>query len=433
MLADNVPAWAPEGTRQARADLSRLIEPGDLLGSITVSVLGAERTLHLIRSGQKPSASDQQNVGEAAESSGLTPRQRKLSEALARWRTRLAQIGDTQMLRSLGRQGGGLLIPEDAAWPRQLGDLGAAQPIGLWFRLSGSDDHDPYASVNGHLPRSGRSVAVVGSREMTDYGGHVAWETARELAGYSVTVISGGAYGIDAAAHRGTLAGAQRGHRPAIAVLAGGVDRLYPAGNEGLFKDVLRHGIVLSEMAPGSAPTRHRFLQRNRIIAALSAAVVVVEARWRSGALSTAHHAMDIGRPVGAVPGSVLSASSAGCHRLLRHTPAHVVTDAADVMELVAAEGPHIGAQAPEVIESSQRHAPVEDFSSALDGLDEAARRIYDALPVRRVTTPGRLSEIAGLPIPQIFAGLSRLERTRLVRRSQGGWGRAAPSRDIGS
>lgn len=428
MLADDCPTWAPEETRQARADLSRLIEPGDLLGQLAVAALGADEAVELIRSGREPTALQQQTVGEAAESAGLMPRQRKLSEALERWRTRLPQIGDTQMLNSLRRQGGGLLIPEDAAWPRQLEDLGPAQPLALWFRLAGGDS-DPYREVWGRLPGAGRSVALVGSREMTDYGGHVAWEAARELAGHSVTVISGGAYGIDAAAHRGSVAGAQHGHWPGVAVLAGGVDRLYPAGNDRLLRDLLKQGMVLSEMAPGSAPTRHRFLQRNRLIAALAAAVVVVEARWRSGALSTAHHALDIGRPVGVVPGSVFSVSSAGCHRLLRHTPAQVVTDAADILELVAAATPHPGAEGQDCIETVQDHVTNDDSPSVVDGLDEVARRIYDALPVRRVTTPGRLSAIAGLPMPQIYGGLSRLERRKLVRRTQGGWGRSAPSR----
>ncbi|TLP79347.1 DNA-processing protein DprA [Nesterenkonia sphaerica] len=419
---DDTPAWAPESIRQARADLSRLIEPGDLLGSLTVSALGAEPALDLIRSGTGPSDRVQQQVGEAAETAGLTARQRKLAPALERWRTRRGQTGHRRMLDSLRRRGGGLLIPEDAAWPRQLHDLGAAQPVALWFRVAPGES-DPYIEAPARLPHPARSVAVVGSREMTDYGAQVAWETARQLAAHGVSVVSGGAYGIDAAAHRGSLEGADEEQRPAVAVLAGGVDRLYPAGNERLLHAVMDRGIIFSEMAPGSAPTRHRFLQRNRLIAALAAATVVVEARWRSGALSTAHHAMDIGRPVGAVPGSVHSASSAGCHRLLRHTPAQLVTDAADVMELVAAD-------AAGVLAAPDGHPAPEGASkplgeSATDGLGDIDRRIYDALPVRSATTPSRLSEVAGLPIPHIFGALTRLERKKLVRRTTAGWGRA--------
>jgi DNA processing protein len=415
--------WAAASTRQARAGLSRLIEPGDLLGPLTVAVLGPEHTLQLIRSGTGPTAQEQQRVGQAAEESGLTAWQRRLSAALERWRTRLPQIRDTQMLRSLRRCGGGLLIPEDAAWPPQLTDLGTAQPLALWFRVAAGDS-DPYALAPARLPQPGRSVAVVGSREMTDYGGRVAWETARELAVHGVSIISGGAYGIDAAAHRGSLAGAPEDSWPALAVLAGGVDRLYPAGNDRLLHAILDRGIIVSEMAPGSAPTRHRFLQRNRLIAALAAGTVVVEARWRSGALSTAHHAMDIGRPVGAVPGSVHSASSAGCHRLLRQTPAQLITDAADIMELVAADGAHPGWTRDFRPAATAAGAASAESRFATDGLGEIDRRIYEALPVRSTTTPSRLSEVAGLPIPQIFGGLTRLERKKLVRRTSGGWRR---------
>ncbi|RJN31089.1 DNA-processing protein DprA [Nesterenkonia natronophila] len=415
--------WAATSTRHARAGLSRLIEPGDLLGPLTVEVLGAEQTLELIASGTGPTPQEQQRVGEAAEASGLTARQRRLPAALQRWRTRLPQIRDTQMLRSLYRCGGGLLIPEDAAWPRQLNDLGPAQPLALWFRVAAGDS-DPYSLAPARLPQAGRSVAVVGSREMTDYGGKVAWETARELAAHGVSIISGGAYGIDAAAHRGSLDGAQEDGWPALAVLAGGVDRFYPAGNDRLLHAILDRGIILSEMPPGSAPTRHRFLQRNRLIAALAAGTVVVEARWRSGALSTAHHAMDIGRPVGAVPGSVYSASSAGCHRLLRHTPAQLITDAADIMELVAADGADPGW--PPGLRPAASAAVTGDAESrsATDGLGEVDRRIFEALPVRSTTTPSRLSEAAGLPMPQVLGGLTRLERKRLVHRTGGRWGR---------
>lgn len=428
MLTNDPAVWASDATRLARANLCRLIEPGDLLGSLTVSVLGAEPTLHLICSGREPTTTEQQNVGEAAESSGVTARQRKLSEALSRWRTRLPQLGDTQMLQSLVRRGAGLIIPEDTAWPSQLDDLGAARPLALWFRLS-AEHPDPYSEAAHRWPHPGRIVALVGSREMTDYGGRIAWDTAAELARSGVCVISGGAYGVDAAAHRGSMAGAAADSWPALAVLAGGVDRFYPAGNEQLLHSILDHGLVLSEVAPGSAPTRHRFLQRNRVIAALSSAVVVVEARWRSGALSTAHRALDIGRPVGAVPGSVLSASSAGCHRLLRDTPTQVVTDAAEIMELVAAQNTVTVREDSAPTTALQRGRPEPEQISAMDGLSDVERLIYDALPVRRVTTPSRLSQVAGLPIPQIFGGLTRLQRKHLVRRTQGGWGRTTSNR----
>lgn len=416
--------WARESLRRQRAKLSRLIEPGDLLGILTVQTLGPEQAYTLITSGSKPADNQQQAVGEAAETAGLGPRQRRLGEGLQRWRTRLSQIGGSDSLKALHKTGGGILVPEDTAWPRQLGDLGPAEPLALWFRCAGPGD-DPYQKVNTRLPRQGRSAALVGSREMTDYGGRVAWEVAAELAGHGVSIISGGAYGIDAAAHRGALAAQQTsdGERlpagsPTLAVLAGGVDKLYPAGNERLLHAVLESGLVLSELAPGSAPTRHRFLQRNRIIAALAEVTVVVEARWRSGAQSTAHHALSLGRPVGAVPGPVTSPSSAGCHRLLRETPTQLITDAAEVMELVA------GAGEPAVCPPRDARAQTAGSTAQTDGLNQVEKLLYDALPVSRSTSIEKLCEVAGLPVPQVLAGMTRLQRHGLASGAAGRWKR---------
>lgn len=418
------PVWAQKDIRESRAALCRLIEPGDLLGTVTIRSLGVRQTEHLIRSGQRATGAQQQAVGEAAEAAGLGPRQRNVADALVRWRTRLSQLGGARMLNALYRRGGGIIVPEDQVWPEQLGDLGAAEPIALWFRLA-ARDKEPYGAVARRLPRPGRSIALVGSREMTDPGGRAAWETASELAGHGVCVVSGGAYGIDAAAHRGALAPGPEETAPTLAILAGGVDRLYPAGNARLLQQVMEPGMVLSEMAPGSAPTRHRFLQRNRIIAALTAATVVVEARARSGALATAHHALEIGRPVGAVPGNIYSASSAGCHQLLRQTPAQLVTDAAEVMQLVAGE---VADAVSQEIDQPMLPGPVhaDDPRSAVDGLSDLERRIYDALPVRRFTTVGKLSEVAGLPVPQILSGLTRLQRKRLAKAGSGSWARTS-------
>jgi DNA processing protein len=156
------------------------------------------------------------------------------------------------------------------------------------------------------------------------------------LAQRGICIVSGLAYGIDAHAHRAALAGSQ-GEGPAtLAVLAGGLDRDYPSGNADLAAAIRGNGLTLSELPPGSAPTRYRFLQRNRIIAALAGVTCVVEARWRSGALNTAHHAETIARHVAAVPGSVHSANSAGCHRLLKDGSAVLVSDAAELAELLA-------------------------------------------------------------------------------------------------
>ncbi len=175
-------------------------------------------------------------------------------------------------------------------------------------------------------------MSIVGSRAATGYGAHVASEIAADLAEQGWAVVSGGAYGIDAAAHRGALAA--RG--VTIAILACGLDQPYPAGHAALFTDVAGDGLVVSEWPPGRRPARVRFLIRNRTIAALTCGTVVVEAGERSGALNTAGHAAELGQPLMAVPGPVTSAQSAGCHRIIREWDATCVTCAADVIEMVS-------------------------------------------------------------------------------------------------
>ena len=199
---------------------------------------------------------------------------------------------------------------------------------------------------------------------------------------------------------------------PTIAVMAGGVDRFYPSGNEDLLRAVCNQGAVLAEVPPGSAPTRYRFLQRNRLIAALAAVTVVVEARWRSGALNTAHHAETLGRSVGAVPGSVHSANSAGCHRLLRDGGAVCVTDAAEVAELASASGDGLA----------------EDFRQGAvqvqDGLTLEDLILLDALPLRSTTSIEKLGVVAGLGQESVRAGLGRLGLLGLAVSERGGWKR---------
>lgn len=217
------------------------------------------------------------------------------------------------------------IIPSDELWPSLLNDLeeadplAPAQPLMLWARGDAS-------------LLSSRSLAITGARACTGYGAHVTAEIADHAAEQDITVISGAAYGVDAAAHRAALAAGG----PTVAVLASGADRAYPAGHAQLVDRIAEAGCVVSEMPPGAAPTRHRFLMRSRIIAAISGAVLVTEAGRRSGALHTAELARGLGRPVGAVPGPVTSASSVGCHMLMQHGGARVVTDGADALALLA-------------------------------------------------------------------------------------------------
>lgn len=428
-----------EHLRHVRAELSRIIEPGDLLAGVVVEHLGCFEAHTLIRSEAAPPARLIQSVAEAAEAQGLSSRQRDLREALLRWRTRISQADGVRDLTALRRLGGGILVPEDSRWPQQLRDLGPAGPVALWWRGESSSPALPL------FPAFHRMAAIVGSREITDYGGRITAELSETLTGRGFCILSGGAYGVDAAAHRAALRVWARGTEgeeqpeepliPTIAVLAGGLDRFYPAGNESLLRGIAEAGLLLSELPPGASPTKHRFLQRNRIIAALASATVVAEARWRSGAQNTAHHALTLGRPVGAVPGSVHSAASAGCHRLLRETPAELVRDAADLAGMIAGTLPmaqeernhrseRITAQEKLPLSGTEASHP-ESSARPEDSLSEADRLLLDALPKRRLSTPGKLSEVAGLPMPQVLGGLSRLERKGLARTVNGHWGKS--------
>lgn len=438
-----------DAERIIRAELSRVIEPGDLLAGLALESFGVRHLHALITSERPPSAQERHRLAQDAEAAGLGPRQQDLRIGLSRWRTRCGQLHGAADLATMSRLGGGLLIPEDSDWPAQLFDLGPLAPVALWFR-GGGEESGPQAL--GRLPGSTRAVALVGSREVTDYGIRITAEITQDLVGAGLCIVSGGAYGVDAAAHRAALraapeptprrrsaAGSVTGNdpgtdadahpAPTLAVLAGGLDRFYPAGNESLLRHVAEEGLLLSEMAPGSAPTRHRFLQRNRLIAALGMVTVVTEARWRSGAQSTAHHALTLGREVGVVPGSVFSASSAGCHRLLKDTPAQLVCEATDVLRLITGGGPP-QASPPKTLARASRSAvqpqlPVPtERDHPEDGLDEAQRLLFDALPRRGLSTPGKLSSVAGLPLPKVLAELSRLQRSGHARTVNGHWGR---------
>jgi DNA processing protein len=250
-----------------------------------------------------------------------------------------------------------------------------------------------------------RSIALVGSRAASDYGEHVASEMAGGLADLRFVVLSGGAYGIDAAAHRGALAA----DGATVVVLAGGVDRSYPAGNATLIERAIEAGAVISEVPPGSVPSRSRFLTRNRLIAAATGATVVVEAAHRSGALNTANHASRLFRPLGAVPGPVTSVSSAGCHQLIRAGAAVCVTNAAEAAELAGTLGDDL---APEVAIPGR---PEDDLTSA-------ERLAFDALPLRRPASLEALARSAGLGDAELLSALGTLELRQLALNRAGQW-----------
>ena len=305
-------------------------------------------------------------------------------------------------LAVLERLGGRLVTAADAEWPLLAFTAfagvdtkerpAAHPPLALW--VTGPARLDEVAE---------RAAAIVGTRAATAYGEHVAAELAAGLAERVVAVVSGGAYGVDGAAHRAALAA----DGLTVAVLAGGIDVSCPSGHAGLFHRIGEQGLIVTEYPPGLRPQRHRFLTRNRLVAALSGATVVVEAGARSGAANTAAWARALGRGICAVPGPVTSSASVGCHVLLR-AGAMVVTRADEVLELVGRAG--------------ELAADAERPTSVLDGLADNELRVYDALPSRGARTVDEIAVASGLPPTEILGPLSMLEIGGLVVSQGGRW-----------
>ena len=317
-----------------------------------------------------------------------------LDRALRRWAGRMGEAPAEPDLDAWRQAGIRLLCPGDPEWPSQLEVLGDACPWGLWVRGSGDLR---YACL--------RSVSVVGTRSATAYGSHVCTEMAAVLAERGWTVISGGAFGIDGCAHRGAI----NAGGVTVAVFAGGVDRDYPPGHHGLFRDIREGGATVSEWPPGRMPTRPGFLVRNRVIAALSRGTVVVEAARRSGALNTARHARDQGRPLMAVPGPVTSMLSAGCHEIIRDWGAVCVTDAWDVIEVLSFPGDEPPGRA---------RGPV----LPRDALDPVTRQVLEAVPARAGRGPARIAVVAGVGFDTAMRCLGALAAAGFVERSDSGW-----------
>jgi len=364
--------------RRARLVLSLIGEPGDPRLTGLVEQLGAVPVLAAL--------TEQSEHGD-------------LREALAE-RLRSARPDDT--LAAAERRGIRFVTPADEEWPRGLRSLAhvpplhdrGGVPVGLWVR-------GPLRL--GEV--SAGSVAVVGARSATTYGTRVAGEIGASLAAAEVGVVSGAAFGIDQAAHRGALSA--RG--PTIAVLACGVDRPYPAAHAEMLAYIAEVGSVVSEAAPGCAPTKIRFLARNRLIAALATGTVVVEAAVRSGALNTANWAHGLSRTLMGVPGPVTSATSQGVHQLIRARNALLVTGGSEVLEAVSASGEHA---------VEQQHGTV----LARDLVTAAERQVLDAVPVSRGAAPTSIARAAGLPLAVVEAALVALAGGGLVADTGRGW-----------
>ena len=398
--------------RFARAAWSAIAEPGDRDAGHLVAILGSEAALGTLTAvpwpASDPDRVDVSPIEEALRVAGESDLSRSdLVDAVKRWRPRVAVPTVLLALRQAARFGAGLLVPGDPDWPMGVDELGEHAPLALWAR-----------GDRALLGRLERSIAIVGARAATGYGEHVTVEASSGLVDRGFTIVSGAAYGIDGIAHRAALASAGS----TVAFLAGGVDRFYPAGHEALLTRIVERGVVVSEVPPGTAPTRWRFLQRNRLIAAASQATVVVEAGWRSGSLNTANHAADLGRPVGAVPGPVTSAASAGCHKLLRETPAVCVTNADDMAELIAVYDSPVPVEPPaDPLASRRAVSRPTPISPAIDPTGTRVR-LLDALSERSGRSVARIGQLSGLAADRVRAELGLLELEGIVRELPSGW-----------
>ncbi|MDQ5972897.1 MAG: DNA-protecting protein DprA [Actinomycetota bacterium] len=310
-------------------------------------------------------------------------------------RARLASAGPDDPDARATEVGAAIVTRLDRDWPSQLDDLGHQAPFALW--VSGAASLRLLAL---------RSVAVVGARACTAYGEEVARSWSAELGGERWSVLSGGAYGIDAAAHRGALAAGGT----TICVLAGGVDMPYPRAHDALIARIADEGLVVSESPPGESVRRQRFLSRNRLIAALSRATLVVEAAARSGTIATARAAAAMNRPVLAVPGPVTSPASAGCHRMIRDGDALLVESPGDVLDLL------------DLSHASHSHGPVAPDPRPRDGLAARERTVLDAVPSRGTVTAEALAAAAAVPIQEAWAALGVLEAGGWVLADAEGW-----------
>jgi DNA processing protein len=362
-----------DSERRARAALTRIAEPGDQAIGRALRREGPTQTLHALTTG--------------------TPLPGISHNRAAGYRMRAGRADPDADLATITEIGGRFICPGDPEWPAQLDDLGDQLPIGLWVR--GRPSLRLWAL---------RSVALVGARACTEYGAHVATALAAQLAEAGWTVASGAAYGIDGAAHRGALAATG----PTIAVVAAGADTHYPPGHTELIERIAQQGLLIAELPPGEHPTRSRFILRNRVIAALTRGAVVIEAQLRSGSLITARRARELGRITIGVPGPVTSALSAGVHELLRGE-AQLITDAADVIELVGVIGDDL---------APPRRAPL----LPRDLLHPAAARVLEGLPGQGPAHPRAIARRAATSLDETLARLQELLTLGYVERDGAGW-----------
>lgn len=380
-LLDN-PELPPEELDEALARViwSRLAEPADAAAGSLVEALGPGAALSLIFA--ESSARDICAIALTETGAEIDPR--SVAAGLKRWVPRLDRNATLADLSSAAAASMRAITPSSLFWPRQLDDLGVHAPLLLWVR------GNPDALV-------APSLAVVGARACTGYGTHITAELTEAACQMGAAIVSGAAYGVDAVAHRTAIAASAT----TVAVVAGGADRPYPAAHSQLLDSITQHGAICSEMVPGSAPTRWRFLMRNRVISALSQATLVTEAGARSGSLNTAGHSAEIGRPIGAVPGPVTSAASAGCHKLIREYGASLITCGDDLREL-------LGIAEHALFGEGEQDRPHPHH-----------RMVVDALPLRGARSLADITREAGLSAEDARATLTELELLGVVARNE--------------
>jgi DNA processing protein len=364
------------------ATWSLICEPGDIIAGLLRSTLGTEEALAKVVNG----VSVFEILSELPDELSKHPNfDKTLGDSLEVWRRRATQADVFRSIQTLKFLGGKLVSPKSSYWPEQLNDLGNGAPAALWVLGRAKT-----------LKELDNSVSVIGSRVMSDYGASVTKDIVRSLVIDGKVIVSGGAIGIDAVAHERAieLSGLT------VAVMAGGIDRLYPSQNHELFKRIKNSGLLVSELAPGTSPTKWRFLQRNRLIAALSQATVVIEAGFRSGTINTVGHANELGRPVGAVPGPINSVRSAGCHQLIKDGRAQLISIPSDLRELCG------------TADYSQK-----DFTS----LGHWELRALDALGISGKTLE-QVAKSAGLTTFEAETGLAKLVKLGLATPTSNGW-----------
>lgn len=373
----------------ARATFSLVTEPGDRFAGALATCLTPESLLEALIA-KTPQQTLRTRLAEAGHLQEIENRfgsfSEAFSDALQRWLPRLRLADVTTALETAAICKAQLLVRESENWPVQLDDLGDGAPHCLWYRSK---------QIEGTL--SANCISIVGSRISTSYGEWVTSEIVSDCSARQLNIVSGGANGIDTLAHRSAVANGQ----PTFAFMAGGIDRLYPSGNAALFEKVIEQGAIFAEQAPGASPTKWRFLQRNRLIAAMSSATIVVEAGSRSGALNTVTHAIELGRSVGVVPGAITSQASAGCNRLISQGLVSSICVPSDAADLALGKSGW--------------------FQAEFDGLGAFETRALDAMGNRSLAQ-SQIASKAGLTSREVSIALGQLSLLGMVKQTDNGW-----------